>query len=406
VTVAITGVGAVSAFGLGIEALFDGLAAGRSAISRIRSFDASTFPTHVAGEVPVVDAGALLGDVAIEPAARRDRKLAWGLLAADEAWRMAGCGDAERAASLVIALGLEQAFLEDLVPIYDRGTLAWDRATPDLMFRTPVDLCARAIHARLGLRGPTVVNASACAAGTLAIAHAASLIERGAAEIVVCGGADAMVNPLGLGGMCRLGAPSPRDELDACRPFDRRRDGLVIGEGAAMFVVEDLARARARGARPLALILGWGSSADGYRATAPLPDGRAAQAAMARAIARSGGADIGYINAHGTGTQQGDIAESQATFAVFGGATPVSSLKSYMGHTLGACGALEAWISIEMMRTNWFAPTINLDQVDAACAPLDYIAGEGRALECEYVMSNNFAFGGINTSLIFKRYFN
>jgi len=410
VTAVITGVGAVSAFGLGIEALFIGLAEGRSGISRIRSFDASTFPTRVAGEVPVPDASAAwlsgqLGEVPVEPGALRDRKLGWGLLAAAEAWRMAGCGEAERAASLVVALGLEQAFLEDLVPIYEPGRLAWERATPELLFRTPVDLGARAIHAYLGLRGPTTVNASACAAGTLAIAHAASLIERGAAEVVLCGGADSMVNPLGLGGMCRLGAPSPRDALDACRPFDRRRDGLVIGEGAAMFVVEDLARARARGVRPLAAILGWGSTQDGYRATAPRPDGRAAQVAMARAIARSGLplADIGYINAHGTGTPLNDPAECAAIRATFG-AQPVavSSIKGAVGHLMAAAGAIELAASLLAFERDLLPGTANHAERDPECE-VDVIGPAPRPARVQAVLSSSFGFGGQNASIVVGR---
>ena len=409
-TAVITGVGAVSAFGLGIEALFIGLAEGRSGISRIRSFDASTFPTRVAGEVPVPDASAAwlsgqLGEVPVEPGALRDRKLGWGLLAAAEAWRMAGCGEAERAASLVVALGLEQAFLEDLVPIYEPGRLAWERATPELLFRTPVDLGARAIHAYLGLRGPTTVNASACAAGTLAIAHAASLIERGAAEVVLCGGADSMVNPLGLGGMCRLGAPSPRDALDACRPFDRRRDGLVIGEGAAMFVVEDLARARARGVRPLAAILGWGSTQDGYRATAPRPDGRAAQVAMARAIARSGLplADIGYINAHGTGTPLNDPAECAAIRATFG-AQPVavSSIKGAVGHLMAAAGAIELAASLLAFERDLLPGTANHAERDPECE-VDVIGPAPRPARVQAVLSSSFGFGGQNASIVVGR---
>jgi len=188
------------------------------------------------------------------------------------------------------------------------------------------------------------------------------------------------------------------------RPFDAARDGLVIGEGAGCLILEDMAHAQARGAVVHAELVGFGTNSDGCHVTQP--NAATMQKAMLLALDDAGlqASDIGYINAHGTGTQQGDIAESQATMAVFGGATPISSLKSYMGHTLGACGALEAWLSIEMMREGWFAPTINLEQIDPQCAPLDYIVGEGRTLRCEYVMSNNFAFGGINTSLIFKRY--
>ncbi|HET9882257.1 MAG TPA: beta-ketoacyl-ACP synthase, partial [Candidatus Binatia bacterium] len=175
-------------------------------------------------------------------------------------------------------------------------------------------------------------------------------------------------------------------------------------EGAGSLVLEDLEHARARGAKIFAEVLGFGTNSDGSHITQP--NARTMQIAMELALADAGipPSSIGYVNAHGTATEHGDIAESQATRQVFGSQVPISSLKSYMGHTLGACGALESWISIEMMRAAWFAPTINLSRIDPHCADLDYIVGAGRHLECEYVMSNNFAFGGINTSLIFKRY--
>ncbi|HEY4243268.1 MAG TPA: beta-ketoacyl-[acyl-carrier-protein] synthase family protein [Kofleriaceae bacterium] len=417
-TAVITGVGAVSAFGVGTRALFDGLAAGASGISRIRSFDASTFPTHVAGEVPIprVDAGWLADACAApdvvaglaEATALRDRKIAWGLVAAREAWRHASCGDAERCASLVLALGLEQALMEDVAPIFHDHRIAWDEARGhEMRFRSPVDLTARAVHAMLELRGPIVVNASACAAGALAVAHAASLIERGAAEIVVCGAADSMVNPLGLGGMCRLGAPSPRDELDACRPFDRRRDGLVIGEGAAVFVVEREDRARARGVRPLAAILGWGSTQDGYRATAPRPDGSAARAAMAKAIARAGvpPSAIGYINAHGTGTPLNDPAECLAIRGAFGAAADgvaVSSIKGAVGHLMAAAGAIEIAASLLAFERDLLPGTANHRERDPAC-DVDVIGEAPRAARVDAVLSSSFGFGGQNASVALGR---
>jgi 3-oxoacyl-[acyl-carrier-protein] synthase II len=203
-----------------------------------------------------------------------------------------------------------------------------------------------------------------------------------------------------------LFATSTRNDAPAATPspFDADRDGLVIGEGAGSLILEDLEHARARGARIYAEIVGFGTNSDGCHVTQP--NAETMKIAMELALADAGlpASAIGYVNAHGTGTQHGDVAESAATAAVFGKRMPISSLKSYMGHTLGACGALEAWISIEMMREGWFAPTVNLQHIDPQCAELDYITGEGRKLECEYVMSNNFAFGGINTSLIFKRH--
>jgi 3-oxoacyl-[acyl-carrier-protein] synthase II len=239
------------------------------------------------------------------------------------------------------------------------------------------------------------------------VAHAASLIERGAAEIVVCGGADSMVNPLGLGGMCRLGAPSPRDELDACRPFDRRRDGLVIGEGAAMFVVESAARAKARGARPLATIAGWGSTQDGYRTTAPRPDGRAAQAAMQRALDRAGlGPEaIGYVNAHGTGTPLNDPAECKALHGALGAhasRVAVSSIKGAVGHLMAAAGAIELAASLLAFERDLLPGTANLVQRDPEC-DVDVIGPKPRACVVDAVLSNSFGFGGQNASLVIAR---
>lgn len=420
-TAVITGVGVVSAFGIGTRALFHGLAAGASGISRIRNFDASTFPTHVAGEVPVprVDAawlGDALGgngtaaDIAMAlgaSGALRDRKIAWGLLAAREAY--AHAGDVGRDAALVLALGLEQAFLEDFEPIYADGDIAWEReqGRDGVRFRSPVDLTARAVHELLDLRGPVTVNASACAAGALAVAHAASLIERGSEEVVVCGAADSMINPLGLGGMCRLGAPSPRDELDACRPFDRRRDGLVIGEGAAVFVVERAERARARGARVIAEIRGWGSTQDGYRATAPRPDGAAARRAMEKAIAKTGRpADtIGYINAHGTGTPLNDPAECKAIHGAFGAhaeRVPVSSIKGAVGHLMAASGAIEIAASLLAFERDLLPGTANHQERDPECN-VDVIGETPRHAHVDAVLSSSFGFGGQNASVVLGR---
>ncbi len=187
------------------------------------------------------------------------------------------------------------------------------------------------------------------------------------------------------------------------RAFDRDRDGLVLGEGAGTLILEDRDHALARGATIHAEVIGFGTNSDGTHVTFPNSDMMQAAMELALAAAELPAGAIGYVNAHGTATDQGDAAESRATLAVVGAHTPVSTLKNYMGHTLGACGALEAWMSIEMMRSGWFAPNVNLDNVGPDCAALDYVVGSGRRLECEYLMTNNFAFGGINTSLIFRR---
>jgi len=426
---AITGVGVVSPFGLGRDAFFDGLAAGATAVGPIRSFDADSFPTAVAGEVPlpVIDPDALIAELGargatraaavVEPLARggalRDRKIAFGLLAAAEAWRHAGLGDGagDRAAHLVLGLGLEQAFLDDFAPIFAGGAIRWDAEPgaplPPTRFRTPVDACARACHRLLGLTGPTVVNASACAAGALAVAHAAALIARGTADVVVCGASDSMVNPLGIGGMSRLGAPSPRRAPDACRPFDRRRDGLAIGEGAAVFVVEAEGRARARGARALATVLGAGSTQDAYRATAPRPDGAAAAAAIARALARAGlaPADLGYVNAHGTGTPLNDPAECRALHRALGdhaARVPVSSIKGAIGHLMAAAGAIELAACVMALTRDLLPGTAHHRERDPDC-DVDVLGPAPVARAVAHTLSNSFGFGGQNAAVILGR---
>jgi 3-oxoacyl-[acyl-carrier-protein] synthase II len=256
-----------------------------------------------------------------------------------------------------------------------------------------------------GVTGRIITTSSACTSGSQGIGYAYETIRSGRQLAMIAGGSEELC-ATEAAVFDTLYATSVRNETPAITPspFDAQRDGLVLGEGAGSLILEDLDHARARGARIYAELIGFGTNSDGTHVTNPSVATMQIAIQMALDDAGLEAADIGYINAHGTGTRQGDIAESMATATIFGNRTPISSLKSYMGHTLGACGALEAWISIEMMRNGWFAPTINLNQIDAECADLDYLTGDGRQLDCEYVMSNNFAFGGINTSLIFKRW--
>ncbi|MBK9261786.1 MAG: beta-ketoacyl-[acyl-carrier-protein] synthase family protein [Polyangiaceae bacterium] len=416
----ITGVGAVSAFGVGFGALEKGLLGGRSAIGPIRNFDASTFPTRVAGEVPIVQTNAAFITEHLDVFLRsgeaekwersgllRDRKVCFGLAAATEAFQNAGSTAEERRAALSLGLGLEQAFLDDVAAEYDGERI---RIGPGAMaggegirYRSRVDLCAQKIRSVLRLSGRVAVHVSACAAGGMAVAHAASMIERGQADVVLCGAADSMVNPLGVGGMSRLSAPSPRAESSACRPFDRRRDGLVIGEGAAIFVVEEETRARSRGATLLARILGWASTQDAYRATAPRPDGSRAKAAMQQAVRRAKltPADIGYINAHGTGTPLNDVAEAKAIRELFGG-VPVSSIKGAVGHLMAAAGAIELAACLLPFTHDVLPGTAHFEQPDPEC-PIDVIGRTPRIARVDYVLSNSFGFGGQNVSVILGR---
>jgi 3-oxoacyl-[acyl-carrier-protein] synthase II len=256
-----------------------------------------------------------------------------------------------------------------------------------------------------GLKGRVITTSSACTSGSQGIGYAYEAIRAGRQIAMLAGGAEEL-DPTEAAVFDTLFATSTRNDAPHTtpRPFDANRDGLVIGEGAGTLVLEELDHAQARGARILAEIVGFGTNSDGAHVTQPQAPTMAR--AMRDALDEAGLAPsaIGYVNAHGTATDQGDVAESHATHDVLGGAVPISSLKSYMGHTLGACGALEAWMTVRMMREQWFAPTINLVTPDPRCAPLDHIMGDGRRLDIDYAMSNNFAFGGINTSLVFRRW--
>jgi len=293
--------------------------------------------------------------------------------------------------------------------IGDFGRMMEDRTTKGINATTYIKMMAHTAPVNIGVffgvTGRVVTTSSACTSGSQGIGYAYEAIRNGQQLAMIAGGAEELC-ATEAAVFDTLFATSVKNDAPATtpRPFDQQRDGLVIGEGAGTLILESLDHATARGARIHAELVGFGTNSDGTHVTQP--NAETMKIAMQLALADAGlqPSDIGYVNAHGTGTQHGDIAESQATAAVFGNAMPISSLKSYMGHTLGACGALEAWISIEMMREGWFAPTINLEQVDPQCAQLDYIVGQGRRIDCEYVMSNNFAFGGINTSLIFKQY--
>lgn len=254
------------------------------------------------------------------------------------------------------------------------------------------------------LTGRLIPTGTACTSGSLGIGYAYEAIKHGYQTIMVAGGAEE-ISATQAAVFDTLYATSTRnDEPDLTpRPFDSQRDGLVIGEGAATLILEEMEHAKARGAKIYAEIVGFGTNTDGAHVTQPNSGTMAIALSLALKDAKLSASQIGYVNAHGTSTEHGDIAESQATNNIFGDKIAISSQKSYMGHTLGACGAIESIISIQMMNDNWYAPTINLDKVDPRCASLDYIMGGGREMQNEYVMNNNFAFGGINTSLIFKR---
>ncbi|MBK6727641.1 MAG: beta-ketoacyl-ACP synthase [Xanthomonadales bacterium] len=292
----------------------------------------------------------------------------------------------------------------------DFGRMITEKTTEGITATTYIRMMAHTAAVNIGvffgITGRVVTTSSACTSGSQGIGYAYEMIQSGKQVAMLAGGAEeldateaAVFDTLFATSVKHNAAPEFTP-----RPFDAERDGLVLGEGACTLVLEEYEHARARGAKIHAEVIGFGTNSDGCHVTHANPETMAVAMRLALADAKLAPEAIAYVNAHGTATEQGDIAESLATHAVFGERVAISSLKSYMGHTLGACGALEAWMSIEMMRSGWFAPTINLDTVDPRCGALDYVRGEGRCIDTDVVMSNNFAFGGLNTSLIFRRW--
>jgi 3-oxoacyl-[acyl-carrier-protein] synthase II len=263
--------------------------------------------------------------------------------------------------------------------------------------------CAANVAQFYGITGRLVSTCTACTSGSQGIGSGYEMVRFGRQDVMVAGGAeeldgiDAAIFDILYAASTRNDAPQ-----SAPRPFDADRDGTVVGEGAGTLMLEELEFAQRRGARIYAEVLGYGTCCDGRHMTNPDPVGMERVMRLALADANLEPSAIGYVNLHGTATEIGDVAESRATHAVFGNSVPVSTLKGHMGHTLGACGALEAWMSLAMLREGWVAPTLNLDRVADDCAPLDYVRGECRDVATDCFMTNNFAFGGVNTSLIFR----
>ena len=293
-------------------------------------------------------------------------------------------------------------------PLCDLAAINLDKSMHKVTATTYIQSMSHtcAVNASLffGISGRIIPTSSACTSGSQAIGYGYEAIKNGYQDIMLAGGAEELC-PSQVAIFDTLYATSQKndDPKHTPRPFDKDRDGLVIGEGSASLVLEELSHAQARGATIYAEIVGFGTNCDAQHVTQPAAETMQKALMLALEDANLSPADIDYVSAHGTATDRGDIAESHATYQVFGSQTPISSLKSYFGHTLGACGAIEAWLTIQMMQDNQFVPTINLDNIDPQCAPLDYIRDKDRQLSCNYFMSNNFAFGGINTSLIFKK---
>ena len=304
-----------------------------------------------------------------------------------------------------IAYGSSMGSIEPLLDFYSM-LIHHDskKITATTYIKAMPQTCAANIGVFFGLTGRLITTNTACTSSSQAIGFAYETIKNGVQDIMFAGGADEM-SPANAAVFDTLFAASTKNESPEKTPaaYDKNRDGLVVGEGAGTLILEEYEHAKKRGANIRAEITGFGTNADGRHITSPNRDTQSIALKIALEDACLDPSAIGYVNTHGTATDSGDISETWATADIFQRPVPVSTLKNYIGHTLGACGVLETWISINMMREKWFCPNINLEEIDPQMAPLDYITGNGREIDTDYIMSNNFAFGGINTSLIFKR---
>lgn len=405
--VAITGLGTVNPCGIGVEQTWDNLVAGRSGIRPFTHFDVSEYTTRFGGHVDDFDAKEFLD---AKEARRMSRFIQMAVVAADEAVADAGLDIREEAhpERVGVIVGSGVGGLEQMEQQYDitkdKGP---GRVSPFLVPMMIIDLAAGQISIRLGAKGVNFAPVSACATGTHAIGEAFEMIRADRADVIIAGGFDSGITPTGLAGFCAARALSTRNDepAKASRPFDVDRDGFVIGEGGAVAVLEDWDRAVARGAHIYGEVLGYGATADAYHITAPAPDGNGARRAMELAIAQSGldRSQIGHVNAHGTSTPAGDIAEAGAIRDVFGGELPlVTSTKSMTGHLLGGAGALESVICAKTVDAGVLPPTINLDRQDPEI-DIPIVANVAVEKPVEAVMNNSFGFGGHNATLIFAR---
>jgi 3-oxoacyl-[acyl-carrier-protein] synthase II len=407
--VVVTGIGLVSSLGIGTDANWVALAAGRSGIGTITKFDASQFATRIAGEVRGFDPLAFIEkkdvkkmDIFIQYA------IAASQFAVDDA-RLEVTAELAPRVGVFIASGIGgfTTIEREHKALLDGGPR---KISPFFIPSAIINLAAGQVSIRFGAKGPNSATCTACSASAHALGDAFEIIRRGTADVMIAGGSEAAITPMGIGGFGALRALSTRnDEPErASRPFDKDRDGFIVGEGAGVLILEEYERAKARGARIYAELVGYGMSADAYHITAPSEDGDGAFRVMRAAIESAGIATdkVDYINAHGTSTPQGDQLETLAIKRCFGdhaAEVAVSSTKSMTGHLLGAAGGLEAGITVLAVYNQCAPPTINLDHPDENC-DLDYIPHKCRAVKIDYALSNSFGFGGTNAALLFKRF--
>ena len=407
--IVVTGMGAVTPLGMGVEALWAGVVAGRSAVGPITQFDASALATRIAAEVHGFDPADHFDR---KEARRMERFAQFAVVAARQAVADAGLRIApptRTRTGVIVGTGIGgvSILIEQSRILEEQGPR---RVSPFLIPMMLPDMAAGLIAIDQGVEGPNMAVISACASGANAIGEAAEMIRRGAADVMIAGGTESAIIPIAIAGFNVMGALSTNNDAGpaANRPFDARRDGFVMGEGAGILVLESLSHARARGARIYGEVAGYGASADAYHMAAPREDGIAAAAAMRAALTSAGltPADVDYVNAHGTGTPLNDAIETRAIREVLGneaGRVPVSSTKPVTGHLLGAAGAVEAIICLQALREGVIPPTINYAEPDPAC-DLDYVPNEPRRAALRTAMSNSFGFGGHNACLVFRRW--
>lgn len=405
--VVVTGVGLVCACGIGTEEVWKNLVAGRSGIAPITQFEATGFDCTFAGEVKRFDPLQWIEKKEIKKMARF---IQIAIAATDFAVKMAGLEINDQNADTVgvyIASGIGgfDVIEREHSKLIQGGP---GKISPFFIPSAIINLASGQISIRLGAKGPNSATATACSASAHAIGDAFKIIQRGDAEVMIAGGSEAAVTPMGVGGFAAMKALSTRNNEPerASRPFDAQRDGFVIGEGAGVLILESLEYAQKRGAKILAEIVGYGMSADAFHMTQPSEDGEGAYRVMRASLKDAGIApeQVGYVNAHGTSTPIGDALETKAIKRTFGDAAkkiPVSSTKSMTGHTLGGAGGIEAGISVLALRDQVAPPTINYENPDPAC-DLDYVPNEARRVTIQHVLSNSFGFGGTNASLVFK----
>lgn len=406
--VVVTGLGIISPVGNSVATAWDNIVNGRSGIGPVTRFDASSLPTRIAGEVKGFDVGAYLST---KEARRFDTFVHYGLAAAMDAIKDAGLEEnptnAERI-GVCIGSGIGGLpLIEDTMNAVTAGGAR--KISPFFVPGSIINMVSGVLSINYGFKGPNFAIVSACATGNHSIGEAQRLIEYGDADIMIAGGAESTVSLLGLGGFCSAKALSARNEdpQAASRPWDAGRDGFVLGEGAGVLVLEEYEHAKARGAKIYAEVVGYGMSADAHHITAPAESGEGAARSMRNALRNAKVAvdEVNYVNAHGTSTPLGDIAETMAAKACFGAHVnklAMSSTKSMTGHLLGAAAGIEAVFSVLALRDQVAPPTINLENPDPAC-DLDYVPNVARPMPINVAISNSFGFGGTNSTLVFRK---